>query len=128
MIWFQTLFFLLCLGALFAYLNERFLRLETTVGVMVIAMIVSCVGYVLDQFGVMSLHTVFVEFWARFDFSSVLLKGLLCFSLVRWCASYSHQEPGERQVDDPRPGRARQAHLNIRSRNSWLRPIGPYRY
>jgi CPA1 family monovalent cation:H+ antiporter len=81
MIWFQTLVFLLCLGALFAYLNERFLRLETTVGVMVLAMIASCVGYILDALGVISWHSALLEFWDKFDFSSILLNGLLCFFL-----------------------------------------------
>ena len=81
MIWFQTLVFLLCLGALFAYLNERFLRLETTVGVMVLAITVSGLGYVLDQVGVLSWHAAFVHFWERFDFGPVLLNGLLCFFL-----------------------------------------------
>ena len=81
MIWFETLVFLLCLGALFVYLNERLLRLDTTVGVMVLAMTVSCVGYVLDQLGVVSWHTTFVSFWDKFDFSSILLNGLLCFFL-----------------------------------------------
>ncbi len=81
MIWFQTLVFLLCLGALFVYLNERFLHLDTTVGVMVLAMAVSCTGYVLDQLGLISWHTAFLAFWDKFDFSSVLLNGLLCFFL-----------------------------------------------
>lgn len=81
MVWFQTLVFLLCLGALFAYLNERFLRLETSVGVMVLAMLVSCAGYLLDQLGAISWHTAFMAFWARFDFGPILLNGLLCFFL-----------------------------------------------
>ena len=81
MVWFQTLVFLLFLGALFAYLNERFLRLETSVGVMVLAMLVSCAGYLLDQLGAISWHTAFMAFWARFDFGPILLNGLLCFFL-----------------------------------------------
>ncbi|MEJ2718786.1 MAG: sodium:proton antiporter [Deltaproteobacteria bacterium] len=81
MIWFQILVFLFCLGALFAYVDERFLHLQTTVGVMVLAMIASCVGYFLDELGVISWHSILMEFWEEFDFSSVLLKGLLCFFL-----------------------------------------------
>jgi CPA1 family monovalent cation:H+ antiporter len=81
MVWFQTLVFLLCLGAVLVYLNERFLRLETTVGVMVLAMAVSCVGYLLDQLGTISWHTAFVGFWNKFDFGPILLNGLLCLFL-----------------------------------------------
>ncbi len=81
MIWFQTLVFLLCMGALFVYINERFLHLETTVGVMVLALIASFVGWSLHAAGLISWHTAFTSFLARFDFSSILLNGLLCFFL-----------------------------------------------
>ncbi len=81
MIWFETVVFLLCLGALFVYLNERFLHFDTTVGVMVIAMAFSCVGWLLDQWGMMSWHTAFTTFLTKFDFGSILLNGLLCFFL-----------------------------------------------
>jgi CPA1 family monovalent cation:H+ antiporter len=81
MVWFQTLVFLLCLGALFVYLNERFLHLETTVGVMALALIASCAGWLLHAAGLISWHTAFTSFLARFDFGSILLNGLLCFFL-----------------------------------------------
>lgn len=81
MAWFHVLVFLLCLGALFAYLNERFLHLEMTVGVMVLASIVSCVVFALDALGLIPWRLILMQFWEKFDFSSVLLKGLLGFFL-----------------------------------------------
>jgi hypothetical protein len=81
MIWFQTLVSLLCMGALFVYINERILNLETTDGVMVLALIASCLGWLLQIVGLISWHNAFTSFLARFDSSSIPLNELLCFFL-----------------------------------------------
>ncbi len=72
---------LIVLASLFAYLNHRFLRFPATIGIMVIAMMVS-VGLVL--FGNTLFPKTFGEFSAlikEFDFTEVLMGAMLNFLL-----------------------------------------------
>ena len=70
----------LCLvaTALVAYLNERFVRLPTTIGVMAIALVVSLALVGLDKLGVTGVPRDKVEALVRaIDFSDVLMQGML---------------------------------------------------
>ena len=70
----------LCLvaTALVAYLNERYVRLPTTIGVMAIALVVSLALVGLDKLGVASVAHDKVEALVRaIDFSDVLMQGML---------------------------------------------------
>ena len=70
----------LCLvvTALVAWLNERYIRLPTTIGVMAIAMLVSLSLVGLDRFGIAgSLRDHAVSLVRLIDFSEVLMQGML---------------------------------------------------
>lgn len=71
----------LVLTALFAYINHRYVRLPTTIGVMVIALLLSLALLVLDKFGIGVLHDYEVKLLESLDFSTVLMEGMLSLLL-----------------------------------------------
>ncbi len=72
---------LISIAALFAYLNDRFVGLPTTIGVMVIALLVSVLAVVLNLFGLADYHTDAKLLLERIDFNETLLEGMLSFLL-----------------------------------------------
>jgi CPA1 family monovalent cation:H+ antiporter len=77
----QIAAFLLSLAAIFSYINHRYIRLPTTIGLMLIALLLSLVLLGLDSLGL-----VFPAEWARhvldgIDFNQTLLHGMLSFLL-----------------------------------------------
>lgn len=74
----------LCLvvTALFTYMNHRFVRLPTTIGVMAIALGISLAMIGLDRFGLdHGLRQYEESFLRSIDFSDVLMQGMLSFLL-----------------------------------------------
>ncbi|MEP7299382.1 MAG: sodium:proton antiporter [Burkholderiales bacterium] len=72
----------LVVTALLAYLNHRFVRLPTTIGVMVIALALSLVIVALDVVGVSHALRSYEESLLRsIDFSDVLMQGMLSLLL-----------------------------------------------
>ncbi len=72
----------LVVTALLAYLNHRFVRLPTTIGVMVIALVLSLLIVVLDVVGVSHALRTYEESLLRsIDFSDVLMQGMLSLLL-----------------------------------------------
>jgi CPA1 family monovalent cation:H+ antiporter len=72
----------LVVTALLAYLNYRFVRLPTTIGVMVIALVLSLVIVALDVVGVSHALRTYEESLLRsIDFSDVLMQGMLSLLL-----------------------------------------------
>ena len=77
---FALIALLLTVTALLSWVNERYLRMPHTIGVMTAALILSVALIVLGHFGLV------VDQWAedlfgRIDFSTVLMKGMLSFLL-----------------------------------------------
>jgi len=72
---------LISVSALFAYINHRFIGLPTTIGVMIIAMLVSVLTYCLSLMGLGDFHTQATELLAGIDFNKTLLHGMLSFLL-----------------------------------------------
>jgi len=72
---------LISVSALFAYINHRFVGLPTTIGVMVIAMLVSLAVYVMSLLGFGDLHSQAQVLLASIDFNQALLQGMLSFLL-----------------------------------------------
>ena len=73
-----------CLGvtALLSYLNHRFVKLPTTIGVMVIALAISLAIVALDALGLdHGLRQYEESFLRAIDFSGVLMQGMLSFLL-----------------------------------------------
>lgn len=77
---FQAASILLALAGLASYLNYRFLGLPSTIGLMVIALVLSLIGVVFGKFGVPG-HQVATNLVASIDFSETLLHGMLAFLL-----------------------------------------------
>lgn len=72
---------LISLSALFAYINHRFLGLPTTIGVLVISMLVSLFISVVSILGYTQLQTYSQHFLQSVDFNATLLHGMLSFLL-----------------------------------------------
>ena len=77
---FQVIAVLLTLTALFSYLNYRFIRLPTTIGVMLIALIASLALIALQHFG-FSIGPMAGRVLQSVDFGQTLLQGMLSFLL-----------------------------------------------
>lgn len=72
----------LVITALLAYLNHRFIRLPTTIGVMVIALVLSLGIVMLDALGLDHGLRQYEESFVRsIDFSDVLMQGMLSLLL-----------------------------------------------
>ena len=71
----------LVLTAAMAYVNVRFIRLPTTIGVMAIAMGLSLIVFGLDQLGISALKDYEVSLLSSIDFSDVLMQGMLSLLL-----------------------------------------------
>jgi len=72
---------LISISAVFAYINHRFIGLPTTIGVMVIAMLVSLLTYILSLVGLGDFHADAQRLLAGIDFNKTLLHGMLSFLL-----------------------------------------------
>jgi monovalent cation:H+ antiporter, CPA1 family len=77
---FETASILLTLAALFSYVNCRFIRLPTTIGVMLMSLGVSLVIILLGRFG-HPFRAQAAELMSGIDFNQTLLHGMLAFLL-----------------------------------------------
>ncbi|HDJ85523.1 MAG TPA: sodium:proton antiporter [Chromatiales bacterium] len=71
---------LLTIAALFGYLNERYVHLPSTIGLMLIALVMSLGLIVLGRFG-LAPGRVVREFLTHVDFNQALMHGMLSFLL-----------------------------------------------
>ncbi len=78
---YTTIGVLIALAALFAFLNERFLRLEKTIGLMVLALTMTALLWLLEIVGVVDPLDKQRELVKNLDLSDTLLNGVLCFML-----------------------------------------------
>ena len=77
---FQTVASIISLAALASYLNHRYVRLPTTMGLMVIGLVLSLGFVLLGKTGVIDVvHAA--NFVRDIDFSETLLHGMLAFLL-----------------------------------------------
>ncbi len=77
---FNILAFLITLSAVFSYVNHRYLKLPTTIGLLVIALSMSLAMVVLGTFGV-GFEPVARSLLESIDFNETLLGGMLSFLL-----------------------------------------------
>jgi len=77
----NTIALLLTLAALFSYLNERFLRLPTTIGIMLISLLLSVSLLLIGKLGWPSLQVEAQQFLRGIDFHQTLMHGMLSFLL-----------------------------------------------
>lgn len=72
---------LLTISALFAYINYRFIRLPTTIGIMVISLVFSVVLVLLSKFGYSGGVEYARNILGNIDFNHTLMHGMLSFLL-----------------------------------------------
>ncbi len=77
---FQIIALLITVTAVFSYLNYRFLKLPTTIGVMLMALIVSLGLIALGELGV-DLHAAAAKILEGVRFDTTLMQGMLSFLL-----------------------------------------------
>jgi len=69
------------LAALFAYVNHRFIRLPTTIGIMLIALLLSLGLIVLGKLGLFEIREYAAGLIRSIDFHTTLMHGMLSFLL-----------------------------------------------
>jgi CPA1 family monovalent cation:H+ antiporter len=79
---YYTLSILIVLASFFAYLNVRFLKLPSTIGVMVIAMAVSIILVATGSIFPKTLHGLSALI-NKFDFTELLMGAMLNFCFLR---------------------------------------------
>ncbi len=80
MSFFEIISLLLCLAAVFAYINYKFIKLPTTIGIMLLSLSFSLVLLLFGEFG-FSLDEQAEELVKSIDFNEALLHGMLSFLL-----------------------------------------------
>jgi len=73
---FDVVAVLTTMAAVFAWVNHRFIRLPTTIGLMVISLVLSLILVTLQRFGLAGADT-FVSFIESIDFDEAVLQGML---------------------------------------------------
>ncbi len=72
---------LLSLAAIFSYINFRFIKLPTTIGIMLIAMLISVCLVAFGFFGFEGVHNKATAVLESIDFNKALMHGMLSFLL-----------------------------------------------
>ncbi|NND82845.1 MAG: sodium:proton antiporter [Gammaproteobacteria bacterium] len=72
---------LISIAAIFAYINHRFIGLPTTIGVMIIGMLLSLMVYLLGLVGFGDIRDQVQVLLGDIDFNQTLLHGMLSFLL-----------------------------------------------
>ncbi len=94
---FQILALLITLTALFSYLNFRFIKLPTTIGVMLMALVVSLSLIAVGHFNPDVAHTV-AAWLQRVDFDDALMQGMLSFLLFAGALHIDLNDLAEQKV------------------------------
>ncbi|MGH1537223.1 MAG: cation:proton antiporter [Gammaproteobacteria bacterium] len=77
---FEIVSLLLCLAAVFSYINYKYIKLPTTIGIMLLSLLFSLVLLLFGEFG-FSLDEQAAELVKSIDFNEALLHGMLSFLL-----------------------------------------------
>ncbi len=72
---------LITLAALFSYLNYRFLKIPTTIGIMLITLLISTLMILLNSLGFAQFEVQAEKMLAGIDFYETLMEGMLSFLL-----------------------------------------------
>lgn len=88
---------ILTLAAAFSYLNFRFIGLPTTIGVMLIALLLSSGLIALEWLGIADLQHHAARILATIDFDKALMDGMLSFLLFAGALHVSIEHMSERK-------------------------------
>lgn len=94
---FRIIAILITLAALFSYLNHRYIRLPTTIGVMLIALLMSSGLIALHELG-LNLDERASAMLATIDFNETLLQGMLAFLLFAGALHVNINDLAEQRV------------------------------
>lgn len=72
---------LVSFAAVLSYFNYRFVRLPTTIGVMLIALLLSLALLLVEKLGIADVTTPTKHLLAQIDFNATLMQGMLSFLL-----------------------------------------------
>lgn len=72
---------LVTLAAVFSYINHRYIRLPNTIGIMLIALVMSLALIIMGYFGLTGIEHHAQEILASVDFNTTLMHGMLSFLL-----------------------------------------------
>ncbi len=72
---------LVTLAALFSFINHRFIRLPATIGLMLIALVLSVLLVIAGKLGLAEIHSQAQQILAQIDFNTTLMHGMLSFLL-----------------------------------------------
>ena len=87
----------LSLSAAFSYVNFRFIGLPTTIGVMIIALVVSLGLILLDSLGVVDIRTYASKLLSGIDFNKALMDGMLSFLLFAGALHVSAEDLADKK-------------------------------
>lgn len=77
----NTIAILLTLSAIFSYLNYRFIKLPTTIGIMLISLVLSLLILVIGELGFLDVSGQVTSLIKGIDFHTALINGMLSFLL-----------------------------------------------
>lgn len=77
----NTIAILLTLSAVFAYLNFRFFKLPTAIGIMLISLVLSLLLLIIGEFGFLDISQHASRLIQGIDFHTALINGMLSFLL-----------------------------------------------
>ena len=77
---YEIFILIFCLAALFAYINARFIKLQQTIGIVVLSILFSLIVLLAGSF-FPSLSNKFIHIVSSIDFHDLLMNGLLSFLL-----------------------------------------------
>ena len=77
----NTISILLTLAAVFSYLNYRYIKLPTTIGIMLISLILSLLLIISSKLGIFDISDQVTVLIASIDFHTALINGMLSFLL-----------------------------------------------
>ena len=120
---FQIAAALLTLAAIFSYLNHRWLKLPTTIGLMLIAMATSLALVALGEIFPVVEATVRTHL-AGIDFNKTVMQGMLGFLLFAAALHVNLAELQEAAGDDRDPGDRGRAGVDLAGGRSRLRAAG----
>ncbi len=88
---------LIVIATVFSYINHRFLKLPSTIGIMVIAMLVSIGLVIIGRFTTKPLND-FYELVRHIDFTQMLMGGMLNFLLFAGAIHINLQDLKEQKI------------------------------
>lgn len=78
---FNLMAILMVLAAAFSYINQRFLKVPSTIGIMLISMLMSLAMLIMEELGLGLVEKEAVRIVASIDFNETLMVGMLGFLL-----------------------------------------------